>query len=64
MHRTMLRLRIRLAIALALIAALAGCQIWQPSPSVSGLGFSKGERQIVKQAKNDPFPTPDQVGMK
>jgi hypothetical protein len=64
MHRTMLRLRIRLAIALALIAALAGCQTWQSKMGVPGLSFSQGERQIVKQAKNDPFPSPDQVDMK
>jgi len=27
------------------------------------MGASKVERQIIKQAKNDPFPSPDQVGM-
>ena len=54
---------VRIAAALACLTLLAGCQTWQPSPGLPGLGFSKVERQIVKQAKNDPFPSPKQVGM-
>ena len=27
------------------------------------MGASKVERQIIKQAKTDPFPSPDQVGI-
>jgi len=60
MHITTLRL----ALGISLICATAGCQAWQSTLGATGLGFSNGERQIVKQAKNDPFPTPDQVGMK
>ena len=61
MHGTKL---LRLALGITLICALAGCQVWQSNLGAAGLGFSQGERQIVKQAKNDPFPSPDQVGMK
>jgi hypothetical protein len=53
----------RLTLGVVLISALAGCQSWQSSTGIPGLGASKVERQIVKQAKNDPFPSPDQVGM-
>lgn len=53
----------RTAILFAFIFTLAGCQSWQSSSGLPGLSFSKVERQIVKQAKNDPFPSPKQVGM-
>jgi hypothetical protein len=53
----------RLTTGVLLIAALAGCQSWQSSPGLPGLGASKVERRIVKQAQNDPFPSPDQVGI-
>ncbi len=53
----------RLTVGVVLTFALAGCQSWQSSTGIPGLGFSKVERQIVKQAKNDPFPSPKQVGM-
>ena len=54
---------VRFTAALALVAAFAGCQAWQSSTGIPVIGSSKGERQIVKQAKNDPFPSPDQVGL-
>jgi hypothetical protein len=53
----------RLTTGVLLIAALTGCQSWQSSPGIPRLGASKVERRIVKQAQNDPFPSPDQVGM-
>jgi hypothetical protein len=53
----------RLTAGLLLIAALSGCQSWQSSHGIPGLGASKKERGIVKQARNDPFPSPEQVGM-
>lgn len=53
----------RLTLSVVLVSALAGCQSWQTSTGLPGLGASKVERQIVKQAKNDPFPSPNQVGM-
>ncbi len=56
--------RLRLALGISLILAMAGCQAWHSKLGAPGFGFSKGERQIVEQAKNDPFPSPDQVGMK
>ena len=63
MQSTWSRLTVGFALLFAFIFVLAGCQTWQSSPGLPGLGFSKVERQIVKQAKNDPFPSPKQVGM-
>jgi hypothetical protein len=60
----MLSNKLRLALGTLLISGLAGCQSWQSKVGIPSLGFSQGERQIVKQAKNDPFPSPNQVGMK
>jgi hypothetical protein len=54
----------RLGAGITLIAALSGCQSIQSAPGLPGLGASRAERGIVKQAKNDPFPSPDQVGLK
>jgi len=51
-----------LAGCLVLVAAI-GCQSWQSSASLSGLTASKDERLVVKQAKNDPFPSPSDVGI-
>jgi len=41
-----------------------GCQSWLASSSLTGLTATKGERLVVKQAKNDPFPSPSDVGIK
>jgi len=54
---------IRFTAGIILIAALAGCQSWHTSSGIPGMGASKVERQIIKQAKTDPFPSPDQVGI-
>lgn len=55
-------LSVRLTIVqLMLLAAIAGCQSW--TSSLSGLRATKGERRVVQQAKNDPFPSPSDVGM-
>jgi hypothetical protein len=55
---------LRTAFVIAFVAALCGCQTWHSQSGLSGLGFSRDERQIVQQAQHDPFPTPTQVGMK
>jgi len=47
---------------LVFVAAL-GCQSWLPSSALSGLTATQGERLVVKQAKNDPFPSPSDVGI-
>ncbi len=46
------------------LLAGSGCQTWQSSLAIPGLGSSQGEREILRQAKNDPFPSPIDVGMK
>ncbi len=54
----------RFLIGLFVLAATIGCQNWQTSSAFSGLTADKGERLIKKQAKNDPFPSPSDVGFK
>lgn len=53
-----------LAGAMVALLICSGCQAWQSQVAVPGLGVSSKERQIVKQAKRDPFPSPAEVGMK
>ncbi|NOY41321.1 MAG: hypothetical protein GXP26_05735 [Planctomycetes bacterium] len=55
--------RLRLSVALLLVGGISGCQVWHASPHLSGLTATKGERQVVKRSKNDPFPSPSDVGM-
>jgi len=45
-----------------MLFASSGCQSWR-SAAVPGLSSKQGERQILKQAKQDPFPSPSDVGM-
>jgi len=52
-----------LSVLLVLFATI-GCQSWHTSSVLPGLTASKGERLVVKQAKNDPFPSPSDVGFK
>lgn len=42
---------------------VSGCTAWQDS-SPPGLGKWNNERRILQEAKNDPFPSPEQVGIK
>ncbi len=63
MQSTWSRLTVGFTLLFAFIFVLAGCQTWQSSSGLPGWGFSKVERQIVKLAKNDPFPSPKQVGL-
>ena len=41
----------------------AGCQTWRSAAVIPGLSSTSGERAILSQAKNDPFPSPSDVGM-
>ncbi len=52
----------RLAGCLVLVA-MVGCQSWLATSSLTGLTATKDERLVVKQAKNDPFPSPSDVGI-
>lgn len=49
--------------ALGLLCA-SGCTPWQTASTLPGLESWKDERAIVKKAQNDPFPSPQQVGLK
>ena len=50
-------------MALALgTGAWAGCQSFAPA-DITGLAVSKEERQILKLAHADPFPSPADVGL-
>jgi hypothetical protein len=48
-------------LALAVIAG--GCQGLSRSSLVPGFAESRQERQIARQAENDPFPSPSDVGI-
>jgi len=58
-----LALALRYLVAMLLVCVFTGCQAWQSSSALPGLLVSKAERQAVDQAKNDPFPSPSDVGM-
>lgn len=51
-----------LGATLAVVAMLAGvgCQSFAPT---SGITAKQREQKIVKQAANDPFPSPGDVGL-
>ena len=55
--------RAYLLIAAVLTSSFVGCQAWHSSSVMPGLMASKGERLVMKQAKNDPFPSPSDVGL-
>jgi len=59
---TMQKMAPRFLAVLFLLFVSHGCQSWQTSSAFTGLTASKGERLVVKQAKNDPFPSPSDVG--
>jgi hypothetical protein len=46
----------------ALSLTASGCQGLNGVALVPGMKQAKQERQILRQAKNDPFATPDDVG--
>ncbi len=48
----------------ACLMAVCGCQTWQSSSAIPGMGSKQSERQVLREAKNDPFPSPSDVGMK
>ena len=50
--------------ALLMLFASVGCSSWQSSAGLPGLTAWNEERNILKKVKNDPFPTPQQVGLK
>ena len=54
-----------LGLVLATALALVGCQSFAPA-GLAGLGSltaKQREQKIVKQAANDPFPSPQDVGL-
>ncbi|NOY29859.1 MAG: hypothetical protein GXP28_06675 [Planctomycetes bacterium] len=56
-------IRCRALAGWAMLVAMIGCQSWQSSSVLPGLTATKDERLVVKQAKNDPFPSPSDVGI-
>lgn len=52
------------ALGLLLLTAITGCTSWQTTPGLPGLSEWNEERAVLKKVKNDPFPTPQQVGLK
>jgi hypothetical protein len=51
-----------LGIVLAAGFALVGCQSFAPA-GLGSLTAKQREQKIVKQAANDPFPSPSDVGL-
>jgi hypothetical protein len=49
---------------LTLCIAAGGCQALSNSSLVPGMEESRRERQIVRQAEYDPFPSPGDVGIR
>lgn len=49
-------------LALAAAFALVGCQSFAPA-GLGSLTAKHREQKIVKQAANDPFPSPSDVGL-
>jgi hypothetical protein len=48
---------------MTLVVVAAGCQGLSSPSLIPGLAESRRERQIVRQAENDPFPSPSDVGI-
>jgi hypothetical protein len=46
------------------VVSTCGCSGWHSSGALPGLHTWKDERAVVKKAQNDPFPSPQQVGLK
>ena len=55
--------RVWILLSITALWANIGCQAWQTHPWMPTMINSSGERQIVKQAKQDPFPSPSDVGI-
>lgn len=56
--------RVTTTLALLGLLAVGGCSGWHSSAALPGLNSWKDERAVVKKAQNDPFPSPQQVGLK
>ncbi|MEM9354295.1 MAG: hypothetical protein AAGA92_14910 [Planctomycetota bacterium] len=67
MTRSLLRLRSAACAGFILTAcglAACGCQSWTGGSGGPGSTSRHDEREITKLVKNDPFPSPEQVGLK
>jgi hypothetical protein len=65
--RTFWRKNLTSVMAFCLIVGsllTTGCQVWNSSGSIPGLNNWSKDLTYAKQAKNDPFPSPEQVGLK
>lgn len=47
----------------ATMVACSGCQALHSS-AIPGMSLDQGDRQLLSQAKQDPFPSPSDVGIK
>lgn len=50
-------------LVVAGLVVASGCQGLSSSALIPGLAESRRERQIVRQAESDPFPSPGDVGI-
>jgi|GEM_PF-1836060 len=64
MHHLLRICRCWQCAVLLILLVSTGCSSWQSSGGLPGLTAWNEERSILKKVKNDPFPTPQQVGLK
>jgi len=53
---------VSLSLACALSCLVGGCQTFAPT-GLGTLAAKQREQKVVKQAANDPFPSPKDVGL-
>ncbi|MEM8944515.1 MAG: hypothetical protein AAGD11_04965 [Planctomycetota bacterium] len=53
-----------IGLVLGGMIACCGCQTWQSTAAIPGMGAKRNETKVLQQAKNDPFPSPSDVGLK
>ncbi len=63
-RRYSLRVRIAQFLGCCVLLVCGGCQTMSQIPGMGSMISSKGEKKIQKMAKNDPFPSPSDVGLK
>lgn len=55
---------VMIRLLLLCVLTVTGCQTWRSSSAIPGIKTSRKEnKKVIEQAKNDPFPSPGQVGL-
>ncbi len=51
------------ALLSVFITFSVGCAMWRSASAIPHISSKQGEREVLEQAKNDPFPSPADVGL-